>query len=359
MKFLPARHLLGSTVQFLAVVALAMAMVLVGGAASAQAAAEVVLLRASNGDALSRQGTTLLTAELRAMGFEVVEVDAEDAAARDLPREIERVSTRLQPVATFAFVPVVGGTTVELWLQDRLTGKLVIRRVEVTSGPGAAADLAVKAVELLRGSLLEVKVQHHAGPDPVAPPPSDVRRFVVAADRPNYFAERFGISAGATALRNLDLAAAYAPLLRISWGRPTGYLFRLTATGFGSSPTLYAVEGQAQTEQTVLLGEALRVFRPGARLQPFAGLAAGVQRVHSSGTGVSSLFPNYSGTTDAAVAGLTGGLGIRLASRLALVLDLDAFVSLPRTAVLIATRPPVGHTGGLAVLATATISATF
>lgn len=353
-----ARHLLGSTVRFLAVAALTTAVVLVGGAARAQAASEVVLLRASNTDELSRQGTTLLTAELRAMGFEVVEVDAEDAAARDLPREIERVSTRLQPVATFAFVPVVGGTTVELWLQDRLTGKLVIRRVEVTSGPGAAADLAVKAVELLRGSLLEVKVQHHASPDPVSQPPGDVRPFVATADRPSYFAERFGISAGVTALRNLDLAAAYAPALRVSWGLPSGYLFRLTATGFGSSPTLYAVEGQAQTDQTVVLAEALHAFRPGARLQPFAGVAAGFQRVYSSGTGVSSLFPNDSGTTESAVAGLTGGLGIRLVSRLALVLDLDAFVSLPRTTILIATRP-VGRAGGLAALATAGISATF
>ncbi|MEO8214347.1 MAG: hypothetical protein ABI560_14200 [Myxococcales bacterium] len=341
-----ARHLLGRRVEFMAVLALAPAAVLLSGAARAQAASEVVLLRASNADELSRQGTTLLTAELRAMGFEVVEVDAEDAADRDLPREIERVSTRLQPVATFAFVPVVGGTTVELWLQDRLTGKLVIRRVEVTSGPGAAADLAVKAVELLRGSLLEVKVQDHAAPDPVSPPP------------PSYFAERFGISAGVTALRNLDLAAAYAPALRISWGLPSGYLFRLTVTGFGSSPTLYAVEGQAQTDQTVVLAEALHAFRPGARLHPFAGVAAGVQRVHSSGTGVSSLFPDDSGTTESAVAGLTGGLGIRLVSRLALVLDLDAFVSLPRTTILIATRP-VGRAGGLAALATAGISATF
>jgi hypothetical protein len=306
---------------------------------------------------LSRQASTLLTAELQTAGFEVVEIDRDPT--HDLRDDIDTASARHQPVATFAIRSVPGGTAVELWLEDRVTGKLVIRRVDVSPGSTAAADLALKAVELLRGSLLEVSVQVRAGSAP-ATAPGDVARFVAdtAPDRIDQFAQGVGIGAGAAALGNANVAAAYAPLLRISWGAPTGTLLRMTATGLGSSPELRAVEGRARVHQTLVLLEGLRVFRPRKRLQSMAGLGAGVYRVNSDGAGVSALFPIGAGTTTGLAVGANGGIAARLGNRLALVVDLNLLLLTPRTAILIATRE-VGRTGGLALMASASLCGTF
>ncbi|MES1208879.1 MAG: hypothetical protein ABUS79_23315 [Pseudomonadota bacterium] len=328
---------------------------LLSGAAPAWAASRVVLLRSSSDDALSRQGTTLLTAELQAAGFEVAEVERDPA--RDLRQDIDATSARLQPVATFAIRPVPGGTTVELWLADRVTGKLVIRRVDVTSGPGAAADLALKAVELLRGSLLEVTVQGRPGSVPPPPAPGEVTRFVAEADRLDFFGQGVGVAAGGAALVEGELASSFAPLLRLSWGGSTGLMLRLTAAGLGSSPELRAPEGNATVHQMLVLAEGLRVFRPRARLQPLVGVDAGVYHVSSEGMGVSTLFPNGADTTTAAIFGAQGGVAARLGNRLAVVVDATVLMA-QRTTVWIAARE-AAHAGGLALMASASLCGAF
>ncbi|MBC8133548.1 MAG: hypothetical protein H7X95_11255 [Deltaproteobacteria bacterium] len=331
-----------------------------------QSASRVVLLRANPDDPLSRQANTLLKAELQGIGFEVTEVDLDmdlkgEAAGGELRRRIEGAATHTQSVATFAIRSVAGGTTVELWLEDHLTGKLVIRRVEVTRGQGAAADVALKAVELLRGSLLEVTVQGRAGSAPGPSTPLDIKRFVAAAaaNGREYFIEGVGISAGVAALRDVGLSAAsYAPIVRISWGRATGSALRLTALGLGSSPALHAAEGTAQVHQTILFADALRVLRPGARLQPFLGAGVGIHRVRSAGRGVSPLFPDGDDTTTAVAAGAAMGIAARLGNRLALVLDMALLTSLPHTRIKIALRE-VARTGGLTVLMGASLFGVF
>lgn len=336
---------------------LSLLVMLVGAAPAWAAASRVVLLRSTGDEALSRQATTLLTAELQAAGFDVVELERDPT--HDLRQDIDAASVRLQPVATFAIRSVPGGTAVELWLEDRVTGKLVIRRVDVRPGPGAAADLALKAVELLRGSLLEVTVQAHTGGAPVSAP-RDVTRFVAdsAPDRLDHFAQGVGIAAGVAGLGNAGLATAYAPLLRFSWGQRTGTLFRLTATGLGSSPELRAVEGQARVHQTLVMVEGIRVFRARARLQPLAGLAAGAYRVHSEGIGTSPLFPNGAGTTMALAAGATAGIAARVGNRVALAIDLNLLLLTPRTTIFIAGRE-VAQAGGLALLTSASLCGVF
>jgi hypothetical protein len=327
-------------------------------AVPAWAASHVVLLRSTSDDALSRQGTTLLKAELQTAGFHVVEIERDPT--RDLRQDIETTSARLQPVATFAIESIPGGTAVELWLQDRVTGKLVIRRVHVRSGSGAPADLALKAVELLRGSLLEITVQGRADGESASVATGEVARFVAdsAPDRLDHFAQGLGIAAGVMAIANASVATAFAPLLRLSWGRPTGTLLRLTATGLGSSPELRAVEGQARVHQSLVLAEGLRVFRARARLQPLAGFSAGAYRVRSEGIGTSSLFPNLAEATTALALGANAGVAARFGKRLALVVDLNLLFLTPSTTIYIASRD-VAHAGGLALMMSATLCGVF
>ena len=175
----------------------------------AAAGSLVVLLRSPAGDSLARQSETLLAAELRASGFDVGEQAR--TAGVDLRSDMEAAARRLRPIAVLALTPVAGAGpgAAEISLLDRVTGKLVIRRIEPAPPPGrasAAGDLALRAVELLRGSLLEIALVP-AGPDPPATPrPTSAASSPgsgsgVLAVRRSFFVEGLGLGAAVTALR--------------------------------------------------------------------------------------------------------------------------------------------------------------
>ncbi len=89
---------------------------------------------------------TRIRAELELLGFEVI--DAEEAPTDELLRQRE---------AAFALVFTEQRQGYEVWLRDRVTNKTVIREVIESSSPRATA---LRAVELLRASLLELKAAH-------------------------------------------------------------------------------------------------------------------------------------------------------------------------------------------------------
>jgi hypothetical protein len=331
-------------------------------AAGAAPAARVVLLRAPADDALTRQATTLLIAELNAAGFDVVQ--AERSASSDLRAEIEATSARLQPVATVAIRALPGAEAqapaMELWLEDRLTGKLVIRRIDVASGPegAAAADLALKAVELLHGSLLEVTVQPPAERPPT--PPAVTRWLKESApDRPSYFARGLGLAAGAAALvAGGGVGATYAPAVRLGWGGASGFVGRVTALGLGSTSDLTTDEGSARVHQTLVLVEGLRVFRRRARWQPLAGAGVGAYHVRSEGTGASSLFPAGAGSATAVAIAGQAGIALRVTGRVALTADASLLWLTPATHIVIGTRE-AARAGGLSLLGALSVCSVF
>src|SRR5213076_3177767 len=116
---------------------------------------------------------------------------------------IERVSAVLDPIATLALVFAPSQPGAEIWLLDRVTGKLVIRRIGPAGGAGDAADIALRAVELLRGSLLEIAIERPRSSSTasaaVRPPPSDVSRFVAETVpwRRAHFLHGVGVGLGA------------------------------------------------------------------------------------------------------------------------------------------------------------------
>jgi hypothetical protein len=319
----------------------------------------VVLLRAATEDALVQQGNTLLGAELQAAGFEVI-VRVRDGQG-DVRHDIEAASAELQPVATFAILPLADGATVELWLEDRVTGKLVIRRLRIDRSREVAGDLAVRAVELLRGSLLEVAVAPPTAAPGAADAPADVARWIsaaTAAEEPRHFARGVGVGLAGSALASVGLPASFAPALQLSWGAASGRFVRLTLAGLGSSGELSRAEGTAQVRQELALVEGAAVFRAGARLQPFAGAGAGAHRLRVHGSGTSSLFPGASGSTLAAAAYAGGGVALRLGRRVSLLAEAGALAVFPRTGVLIAGTE-AGRAGGIAALAAVGVLATF
>jgi hypothetical protein len=96
-----------------------------------------------------------LRAELAALGYEVIELDAQDDALGYA--ELEETTRSAGAIAAVRLVAV--GGRVEVWIVDRVTRKTVLREVvePEAASSDAAATVAVQAVELLRASLLEIQ----------------------------------------------------------------------------------------------------------------------------------------------------------------------------------------------------------
>src|SRR6185503_17614137 len=145
----------------------------VAGTASA-APARVALVHELEPNALEQRTLTRLRAELIAAGFEITEVDRHGADAREAA---EAEPTVAGVFATIAIVPRTADAA-DIWIADRITGKTVVRRIQVSPGTGrdVAPVLAVRAVELLQASLLEAfeppaRAESASSP---APPPAAV-----------------------------------------------------------------------------------------------------------------------------------------------------------------------------------------
>lgn len=134
----------------------------------------VVVVQSANESQIVNQATTRLRAELAASGFEVVTVDRGPGVT---PREaVEDVG--LHPMATLSIVSTEKGAAVDVWVADHLTGKTLVRRVDIESraAPSAPRVLAIRAVELLRASLLEAESAPPESPKPSIP--ADVERWM-------------------------------------------------------------------------------------------------------------------------------------------------------------------------------------
>jgi hypothetical protein len=134
----------------------------------------VVVVQSANDSPIVNHATTRLRAELTASGFEVITIDrAPGTSPREAVEDIGR-----NTVATLSIVSTETGAAVDVWIADHLTGKTLVRRVDVDSRGTLAAPrvLAIRAVELLRASLLEADRAPSGGPG--MPIPADVAQWM-------------------------------------------------------------------------------------------------------------------------------------------------------------------------------------
>ena len=141
------------------------------------ARSRVALVRSSSSDPVLREASTRVRAELIDAGFEVVEVDR---APGDPRSEVEDAAPTTASFATVAMNRAPNGAFADVWISDHLTGKTVVRRIEVGAGPNATAVLAIRALELLRASLLEVAAKGPPSEPPMAAP-TDVMKWIAPA----------------------------------------------------------------------------------------------------------------------------------------------------------------------------------
>ncbi len=110
----------------------------------------------------------LLRAELQSLGFAVAVVDKGENEV--ISHDLREAARKHEAIAAFRVVVAQG--TVELWVADRVTGKVVLRQVMMQTTPSKAEEtqVVVQAVELLRASLLEIEAEHPSRGEVEAPP---------------------------------------------------------------------------------------------------------------------------------------------------------------------------------------------
>ena len=284
-------------------------------AATPARAASVIIVRPANSPPVMVETLVRLRGELISAGFETEIVDS-TAPAESAPREsrsnLEQLANRRGADAVVAIVGDLAPDSVEVWVIDKVTGKSVVRRVPFEpAAAGASKTLAIRAIELLRSSFLEIDLaaRDRQNAPGAAPPPPAVVHFV-EAERLARHPETFGIEVGGAAVMSLDgVGPAVLPLVRFDWSVRPWFIFHATAAGLGTRATVDSQEGSAQVAQAYGLVGGSLALRAGERVRPFAALSAGALR--TSGEGRADL-PNQSGVADRWSFLADVGLGTRL-----------------------------------------------
>lgn len=284
------------------------------GAPGPQPPPKVILIRPPAAPAAVTEALVRLRGELVAAGFdaEVTEL----SLGEDVRASLERLAPPAGGAAT-ALVAVVASSdpsSADLWVIDRVTGKTVVRKVNAggADAPRVAEVLAVRAVELLRASFLELAIA--APPSAEAPPPAPVvvERFATATleEADWTWAVEAG---GGTAVAVSGPWNAILSVARIEHAFGRRLCARITFAGLGTAARVDTPGGgYVDLSQTVLLAEGLFRFRRGRRIEPILSLGAGALRLgadsHESAPYAALSGARWAGAGDA-------GVGIRLPLR--------------------------------------------
>jgi len=338
--------------------------VLFAGASSAAAdpaRSRVAVVRPPEADEVSSEVSMRISAELAAAGFDVVEIDAPpDTSSR------AAVEAPSKAVATFAVERVGNRPAVDVWLSDQITGKTTVRRLELRLGATdrAASILAIRAVELLRASLLEIVVPAKAEEDrPAAAVPPDVATFVRTASTPvrevpSGLFGGVGLETDAAVIHGFSgVGPSYGLALRGSYGLSREFAVRITLAGMELGPTLRAAGGTAISGQEIGVIEGLYFTPVAGPLSAFVSGGVGAYHVHVKGSAES---PNSPASADlwSPAAMLGAGAGLRLGPGVSAVLSAYG-VSTTRRATVVIAEDEVGRTGQPSLFAALGVLATF
>ncbi|WP_437514812.1 hypothetical protein [Sorangium sp. So ce1099] len=331
--------------RFARALALFGALVLLLCAASPAASAEpvrVVLVRPSAADPSISEALIRIRGELVADGFDVELLDSQSASA---PRPaMDDAGQQAGSAALIGLFLAPDGQAAELWVVDPLTNKTLVRRIDTRGeAPEHIAEvLAVRAVELLRASLLELLMSSRRSAAPAAAPrPSEVQGPRSAVQGPRS-AERsldqqsrrstWGVELGGGLLASpggIDPSLLLVARLRLAPLGPSGPLeARLSLAGLGTAPRVVGPQGSATVQQRLGLVELAALPWPELRLRP--RFSAGVGVLHVSVDGEAS-WP-YRGVHSARwafAADAGAGVELGIARRLDVVAEAHALVAHP------------------------------
>jgi hypothetical protein len=277
--------------------------------------------------------------ELTADGFDVLLVKAQPATTSATAMTDAQHDSGSATVGLFLNAD---GTSAELWVVDKLTNKTVVRHLSTASEPTSQLSevLAMRAVELLRASLLEFLVakRHADAKDPSVgrsnqPPvaPEVVKRVSEWAARPMASEPDvpWTVETGLGVLGTpgqIDAALVFIGRLRF----PTAQLVqpRLTFSGLGTRPRITESSGGASIQQWYALAEVMLLPWSNRRVRPVFSLGVGTHNVTVNGDAAWPYQADHDNVWTFCVdAG--AGVALRLSSRLALTSEAHATLSIP------------------------------
>jgi hypothetical protein len=127
----------------------------------------------------------VLAREFRALGFTVLSIPGQASGERERRLELQDLTDSRSAACAVRIVrPAAGQGAVELWINDRVTKKMLFRQLEIAPevGDREAEIIALRVVEMLRASLLELRLPERAAKPPALPPV--VRRLIPTEPSP-------------------------------------------------------------------------------------------------------------------------------------------------------------------------------
>jgi hypothetical protein len=314
-RFMRARSKgLAAVVRQAALVA-GLVLVAAGGARAAEPEPATIVVIANHADAAV---LPLLRAELQSLGLRVTVVG--EGTSKIAPGGLTDAARSHGAVAAFRVLVAEG--KVEVWLADRITGKVLLREVLVQRGGSKSAESTVvaRAVELLRVSLLELDTPH--APRGELPPPPEIESVVGYPETQS----AYSVMGGASALvASREVGVAPGVELRFRWRPAERWALVAGAAVPWQTVTLEGVEGRAELNP--------RWFTLGLRIEPQRPASLTLRRAAEAGLGllwtrtVGSGAPGYEGSTALGINPapyLRGDLGLAPTRHLALMLGLAA-----------------------------------
>jgi hypothetical protein len=288
--------------------------------------------------------------ELIADGFEVDTVEA--APGTTAEAAINQAENGSSTTVGLFLSP--DGANAELWVVDHLTNKTVVRRVATGSESTKLLPevLAVKAVELLRASLLELVVERNTAEASAAARASAQRASEWAARPIAERKPRWALETGAAVI--WSPAQVDPAFVSVARGRRTltdRLQLRVSFAGLGTRPQITGTGGSAAVSEWCALAEGIFQPLPRALLKPVFTLGAGT--FHTSVSGQASA--PYRGLHQAEwsfAADAGAGLVLHLASRLELSAEGHALLTVPEPIVRFVNDDAahIGHPGVVGTL---------
>jgi hypothetical protein len=335
---------------------------LVVPAARADAERTALVLAPHSEDPALVEVTARVRGELSAAGFRVISREAPPGVGPE--RAVASAGADLAPSAVLWIVAASGHSeaapALEIWLSDRLLGKVSMARLRSDTGQGDTPKvLAVEAVELLRARMSELRV-HDADEAQVAEGSADawVEQPAAAsaaprADTPAVPSEHvtksrerpwFGVSLGfAYLLSSGSLPGAPMPTLALSLGLgepradalPLSCDLTLQAGGFSPHEHLQEEHGSAEVDHA--FGELRAALRVVTRvpIEPFLALGFGVYTLGVRGQATAP-FAGHDARYWAPTASATLGLRSRPFAHLSFVASAELLAALSRAEVHVA-----------------------
>ncbi|WP_437945527.1 hypothetical protein WME98_32070 [Sorangium sp. So ce296] len=323
MRFARAKALSG---------ALALLLCAASPAASAEPA-RVVLVRPSAADPSISEALIRIHGELVADGFDVELLGSQSASApRPAMDDAEQLAGSAALIGLFL---APDGQAAELWVVDPRTDKTLVRRIDTRGeAPEHIAEvLAVRAVELLRASLLELRMSSRRSAAPAAaPPPSEASRQAPRRAEPPLDPPRrtmWGVELGGGLLASPGgIGPALLGVARLRVAPLAPMEARLSLAGLGTAPRVAGPQGSATVQQRFGLVELAALPWPELRLRPRFSAGLGVLHVAVDGE-ASWPYRGVHSARWAFAADAGAGVELGIVPRLDVVVEAHALVAHP------------------------------